>query len=120
MNSLPKSRRPRWRYLGVGVEVGAAPDAAPDRRALQSAVWDAATALLGDPGSAAVDPRVVEFSFSPGDETGTAMVRVRRGEVERGRAVLACVAAVDGSPVALRVRGVSGTMRACAARYGED
>ena len=117
MKSLPKSRRPRWRYLGVGVETETG--ASLGRRALQSATWDAATALLGDPGSAAVDPRVVSFSFSSGDGTGTAMVRVRRGEVERGRAVLACVAAVDGHPVALRVRGVSGTMRACADRYGD-
>jgi ribonuclease P/MRP protein subunit POP5 len=116
VKSLPKSRRPRWRYLGVGIETE--PETPLDRRALQSAVWDAATALLGDPGSAAVDPRVVSFSFSPADGTGTATVRVRRGEVERGRAALACVAAVDGRPVALRVRGVSGTMRACAARYG--
>ena len=117
MKSLPKSRRPRWRYLGVGIETE--PDAALDRRALQSAIWDAATALLGDPGSAAVDPRVVAFSFSSGDGRGTATVRVRRSEVERGRAVLACVAAVEGRPVALRVRGVSGTKRACADRYGD-
>ena len=90
-----------------------------DRRALQSAVWDAATALLGDPGSAAVDPTVVAFAFSPDEGRGTATVRVHRAEVERGRAVLACVAAVDGAPTALRVRGVSGTMRACAERYGD-
>lgn len=117
MKSLPKSRRPRWRYLGVGIETES--DTPLDRRTLQSTIWDAATALLGDPGSAAVDPRVVSFSLSPGDGRGTAMVRVRRGEVERGRAVLACVAAAEGSPVALRVRGISGTMRACAARYGD-
>lgn len=115
MKSLPKSRRPRWRYLGVGIETHR--NAALDRRALQSTIWDAATALLGDPGSAAVDPRVVAFAFTDG--TGTATVRVRRGEVERGRAVLACVATVADRPVALRVRGVSGTMRACAARYGD-
>jgi ribonuclease P/MRP protein subunit POP5 len=117
VTSLPKSRRPRWRYLGVGVET--TPGATVDRRALQSAVWDAATALLGDPGSAAVDPTVVAFEFAPGDGSGTATVRVRRGEVERGRAALACVASVDDHPVALRVRGVSGTMRACASRYGD-
>lgn len=117
MKSLPKSRRPRWRYLGVGVETAQGADI--DRRTLQSSVWDAATALLGDPGSAAVDPRVVAFSPPAGDGRGTAIVRVRRGGVERGRAVLACVAAIDGNPVALRVRGVSGTMRACARRYGE-
>lgn len=118
MKSLPKSRRPRWRYLGVGVETTSGTPL--DRRALQSAVWEAATALLGDPGSAAVDPMVVAIEFSPAEGRGTATVRVRREAVERGRAVLACVVAVDGEPVALRVRGVSGTMRACAERYGDD
>jgi ribonuclease P/MRP protein subunit POP5 len=113
VTGLSKARRPRWRYLGVGVR--AWPDAAPDRRRLQAAVWDATTALFGDPGSAAVDPRVVAFDFADG--AGEAVVRVHRGEVERARAALACVETVDGDPVALRVRGVSGTVRGCEERY---
>jgi len=113
VTALPKARRARWRDLGVGV--AAWPDADIDRRRLQAAVWDATTSLFGDPGSAAVDPRVVTFAFADG--TGSAAVRVRRDEVERGRAALACVDAVDGDPVALRVRGVSGTVRGCEERY---
>lgn len=109
----PKARRPRWRYLAVGVELAIGSDAggSPDRRAVQRAVWDATAALFGDPGSAAVDPTVVET----GD--GAVVVRVRRGEVERARAALACVTSVGGDPAALRVRGVSGTVRACVERY---
>lgn len=113
MKHLPKHLRPRWRYLGVGIETW--PDAGIDQRAFQQALWYAGANLLGDPGSADVDLRVVHFEFA-GCE-GEAMVRVRRGEVERGRAALACVATVDGDPVGLRVRGVSGTMRACEERY---
>ena len=117
MNSLPKSRRPRCRYPAVGGAL--ARGTSLDRRALQSAVWEAATALLGDPGSAAVDPTVVAVEFSPPHGRGMATVRVRREAVERGRAVLACVSAIDGEPAALRVRGVSGTIQACAERYGD-
>jgi ribonuclease P/MRP protein subunit POP5 len=108
VTSLPKARRPRRRYLGVGVETPGDP---PDRRAVQAAVWDATTALFGDPGSAAVDPTVVRAAGS------FVVVRVRRGEVERARAALACVTDVDGDAAALRVRGVSGTIRACVERY---
>ena len=61
-------------------------------------------------GSADADLTVVRFAFDDG--TGESVVRVRRGEVERGRAALACVDAVDGDPVGVRVRGVSGTIRA--------
>jgi ribonuclease P/MRP protein subunit POP5 len=110
---LPKHLRPRWRYLGVGIE--AWPDAEIDRRSFQRALWYAAGNLLGDPGSADVDLRVIRFRFTAGE--GEAIVRVRRGEVDRGRAALACVATVDGEPVGLNVRGISGTVRACEERY---
>ncbi len=52
-----------------------------------------------------------------GAGTAEAVVRVRHGEVERARAALACVARVDGHPVGLRVRGASGTVRACEEKY---
>jgi ribonuclease P/MRP protein subunit POP5 len=113
MKHLPKHLRPRWRYLGVGLETW--PDADFDRGAFQRALWRAARTLLGDPGSADVDLTVVAFALADGD--GEAAVRVRRGEVEPARAALACVDAVDGHPVGLRVRGVSGTVRACEERY---
>ncbi len=110
----PKANRPRWRYLTVGVELGTTPGGErtpPDRRAVQRAVWSATVALFGDPGSAAVDPTVVEA----GDDA--VVLRVRRDEVERARAALACVTTLDGTPAALRVRGVSGTVRACVERF---
>lgn len=113
MKHLPKHIRPRWRYLGVGIE--AWPDVEIDRRAFQQALWYAAGNLLGDPGSADADLRLIRFSFAAGG--GEAIVRVRRGEVESGRAALACVATVNEAPVGLRVRGVSGTVRACEERY---
>jgi ribonuclease P/MRP protein subunit POP5 len=110
---LPKHLRPRWRYLAV--ELAGWPDAAVDRRTFQRECWFAAQNLLGDVGSAALSLRVMRFAFDDGD--GHAVVRVRRGEVDRGRAVLACLDAVDGHEIGLRVAGTSGTVRACEEKY---
>ncbi|GAB3685520.1 Rpp14/Pop5 family protein [Salinarchaeum chitinilyticum] len=113
MKHLPKHLQPRYRYLAVGIETW--PDATIDRRAVQRELWHATRSLLGDPGSAAVDPSVLQFDR--GGSTVRAIVRVRRGTVDRARAAIACIDAVDGDPVGLRVRGASGTVRACEEKY---
>jgi ribonuclease P/MRP protein subunit POP5 len=113
MKHLPKHVRPRWRYLAVGIETW--PDADLSRGAFQRALWFAAQNLVGDTKSADADLTVFDFSFAAG--TGETIVRVRRGEVETARAALACIDALNGTPVGLRVRGVSGTVRACEERY---
>ena len=113
MKHLPKHLRPRWRYLAVGLESW--PDADLDRRSFQRELWFAAQNLVGDAGSADLDGTVLGFRFDDGD--GEAVVRARRGEVERLRAVLATLDEVDGHPLGVRVRGVSGTVRACEEKY---
>lgn len=113
MRHLPKHARPRWRYLAVGIDTW--PDATVTRDGFQRALWYAAQNLLGDPGSADADLSVVRFRFRDG--AGEAVVRVRREAVSPGRAAVACVDAVDGTPVGLVVRGVSGTIRACEESY---
>lgn len=113
MKHLPKHLRPRWRYLGVAIETW--PGGALSRGPFQRALWYAAQNLHGDAGSAAADLTVVRFAHD--GTRGAAAVRARRGEVERARAAVACVDAVDGRAVGLRVRGVSGTVRACEERY---
>lgn len=113
MKHLPKHLRPRWRYLAVGLE--AWPDADVDRGRFQRHLWYAAQNLLGDAGSAALDLKVLGFAFEDG--VGDAVVRARRGEVDRARAVLACLDAVDGDPLGVTVRGTSGTVRACEEKY---
>ncbi|MGB9965482.1 Rpp14/Pop5 family protein [Halobacterium sp. CBA1126] len=113
MKHLPKHLRPRWRYLAVELE--AWPDADVSQGDFQRSVWFAAQNLYGDAGSADADLRVLQFSFADG--SGEALVRVRHGEVERGRAALACVDAVRGDPVRVAVRGVSGTIRAAEEKY---
>ncbi|MDB2237245.1 Rpp14/Pop5 family protein [Halorubrum ezzemoulense] len=113
MKHLPKHLRPRWRYLAVGIETW--PDAEVGRRAFQRALWYSAGNLLGDAGSADAD--LTLLSFAHADGTGEAVVRVRHGHVDEARAAVACVSEVDGEPVGIRVRGISGTVRACEERY---
>lgn len=113
MKHLPKHMRPRWRYLAVGLESWGHVDI--DRRSFQRTLWFATQNLLGDAGSAEIDASLLGFGFEDGD--GYAVIRVRRAEVDRLRAVLATVHEVDGMPIGLVVRGVSGTVRACEEKY---
>lgn len=113
MKHLPKHLRPRWRYLAVGLETW--PDVDLDRSAFQRRLWFAAQNLVGDVGSAEIDGRLLHFDLADG--VGEAVVRARRGEVDRMRAVLAAIDAVEGHPVGVVVRGVSGTVRACEEKY---
>jgi ribonuclease P/MRP protein subunit POP5 len=110
---LPKHLQPRWRYLAVELEGW--PDADIGRSAFQRALWYAAQNLVGDAGSADLDLSVVDFTFADGD--GHAIVRVRRGERGRARAVVACMDSVDGHELGVRVAGASGTIRACEEKY---
>jgi len=111
--SLPKHLRPRWRYLGV--ELAADPDAGIDRDGFSRALDASARRLLGDPGAA--DAALAVYRFRWRDGRGGAVVRARREAVAAARAAVACVRAVDGRPVGVRVRGVAGTVRACSERY---
>jgi ribonuclease P/MRP protein subunit POP5 len=107
--SRPKHLQRRWRYLAVEIESWV--DAEIDSRSFQQACWASVRSLLGDAASASLDARVVRFAFADGD--GYAIVRTPVDGVERTRAALTCLDSVGGQVVALRVAGVSGTIRAC-------
>ncbi len=109
--TLPKHLRPRWRYLAVAVESWPTGTDDVGRAAFAAAVDRAARALLGDPGAADARTDVVEFAVADG--VGNAVLRVRRDEVGRARAAVACVTRVAGHSVGVEVVGVSGTLRAC-------
>ena len=113
MKPLPKHLRPRWRYLALELESW--PETAIDRRELQEAIWRAGRTLLGDPGSAKADLRVVECRHDRG--RGTGIVRVRRDEVTAARAAIACVTTLGDEPLGVRVCGVSGTLRGAREKY---
>lgn len=109
MPKLPKHLRPRFRYLGVGLETW--PDATLDRGPFQRELWYTAQNLVGDVGSARADLSVLGFVHDA--PTGETVVRTRHDAVGEARAVLACLDEVGGDLVGLTVRGVSGTVRAC-------
>ncbi|ELZ85699.1 RNaseP subunit 14 [Haloferax elongans ATCC BAA-1513] len=113
MKHLPKHLRPRWRYLAVEVETW--PDASLNRGTFQRELWYAAQNLFGDAGSADADLTVLGFDSD--DCVAETIVRARRGHVDEARAALACIDDIGGDPVGVRVRGVSGTVRACSERY---
>ncbi|WP_136716026.1 Rpp14/Pop5 family protein [Halorientalis salina] len=113
MKHLPKHLRPRWRYLAVGIESW--PDTAVGRSEFQRHLWYAAQNLFGDAASADLDLTVIGFELDDG--CGYAIVRTRRDEVDRARAAVACLDGIDGQELGLRVRGVSGTVRACEEKY---
>ena len=113
MKHLPKHLQPRWRYLAVEIETHPKEDISRD--AFQTALWQAARALVGDAGSATIGLTVVRFrQYDGGNE---AVVRCYRGTVDRARAVIACVDRVGSTPIGVRVRGTSGTIRACEEKY---
>ncbi len=113
MRSLPKHLRPRWRYLGVGLESW--PDTELTREALASALDASARQLLGDATTAHLRLAIYEFWFEHG--TGEAVVRTTRGRVEDTRAALACLQTHLDRPLGVHVRGVSGTVRGCEESY---
>ncbi len=115
MKHLPKHLRPRWRYLGVEIESWMG--VTIDRSDFQQSLWYAAGNLLGDPGSADADLSVYGFDHDTASGSGAAIIRVRRECVASARAALACVNRIDDVPVGLRVRGTSGTVKACRERY---
>jgi ribonuclease P/MRP protein subunit POP5 len=110
---LPKHLRQRWRYLAVTLETW--PDVSLGQSTFQRHLWFTARNLVGDTGSAELDLTVIRFHYDEGE--GEAIVRTRRGAVERARGVLACLDEIDSDPVGLRVAGVSGTIRACEEKY---
>jgi len=112
--TLPKSLRPRNRY--VFFEVETLPDASFGEHDLRRALWFEAQNLYGDVTSAETRAELVEYK---GDDAtlGIGVVRCDHGAVDETRAALACTEEVDGDPVGVRVVGVSGTLAAGRERY---
>ncbi|WP_330631940.1 Rpp14/Pop5 family protein [Halocatena halophila] len=113
MRHLPKHLRPRWRYLGVEIETW--PNTRVSRGQFQRELYFSAQNLLGDAVSARMDCRLLGFDAVEG--MASAVVRVRRGDVEPARAAIACIDTIGETPVRVRVRGVGGTVRSCEERY---
>lgn len=108
MKRSQPSLRPRRRYL-VAEVVSPVPIAA---EALGQALRREVRDLFGDSGAAAVDARVeVSAPISAGDPRSRALLRVVRERADEARAALTVLREIEGRPVAVRVVGISGTVR---------
>ncbi len=115
--TLPKSLRPRNRY--VFFEVETLPDASFGEHDLRRALWFEAQNLYGDVTSAETRASVVEYDEE--DATlGIGVVRCAHDRVEETRAALACVNEIQDHPVGVRVVGVSGTLDAGREKYADE
>ena len=113
MRHLPKSLRPNWRYLAVIFESG--PETTLTHDSVQTALRRELDGLYGDATAAVVDLSVLELSARAGG--ATAVVRCRRGAVDRARAAISCLSQIDADRVRPYVAGISGTVRGCEEKY---
>jgi len=117
--TLPKSLRPRRRYVFFRVET--LPDARVDEDDIRRALWFEAQNLYGDATSAQTEATLVEYSGAgKGEKFGVGVVRCLHDAVDETRSALACVHDVDGAPVGVYVVGVSGTLRSGRKKYADD
>jgi len=109
MKILPSSLRERKRYVAFRLirEDGEA----TDRKALLDEIFFATQTLLGDEGSSEIGYRLMDFDGHAG------IMRVSHGALEPARAALATVYAIKGNRAAIKILGVSGTIRAATEKY---
>lgn len=111
MKRSQPSLRPRRRYLVAEATASARVAEEAFARALRREVRD----LFGDSGAAAVDARVEEWGpphrEAPGPWRARILLRAVRARIDEARAALTVLREVEGQPVAVRVVGISGTLR---------
>ncbi len=108
MKILPSSLREKKRYLAFEVVCESEP---VDRKALLDEVFFATQTLVGDAGSSEIGYRLIDFNGTRG------IMRVSLMGVEDARAAMATVCSIKGSRAAIRVLGISGTIRGAIEKY---
>lgn len=109
MKRLMPSLRERKRYIAFEAHA----EGPVSRWDLQGALWGETCSLLGDVGSSELDLWLLDFDGSLG------IIRCRHMFVEEARAAMATVDRAGENRVALRVLGVSGTIRAATKKFIE-
>lgn len=109
MKVLPSSLREKKRYIAFEVEHEG--ELSPDRKALLDEIFFATQTLLGDSGSAEIGWRLIDYDGTRG------IIRVSLKGLDKARAALAAVTSIKGSRAAIRVLGVSGTIKAAIEKY---
>jgi ribonuclease P/MRP protein subunit POP5 len=108
MKILPSSLREKKRYLAFEVTCESEP---VDRKALLDEIFFATQMIIGDVGSSEIGYRLIDFNGSRG------IMKVNANAVETARAAMATVCAIKGSRAAIRVLGISGTIKAAIEKY---
>ncbi|MDY6765031.1 MAG: Rpp14/Pop5 family protein [Halobacteria archaeon] len=112
MRSLPKSLKPRNRYLFFEVETY--PNVSISEDDLQRHIWFESQNLFGDLVSSETRSELIEFDGTIG------ILRCSHDKVKETRAALACVNDVNGETVGIVVLGVSGTIKSGKEKYIRD
>ena len=113
MKPTPKHLRPRWRYLAVEIE--GTPGSRLTRSSFERALQDAICQLFGDVGYA--ETRIRLYAFTKQHHRAEAVIRTKRGSEGITRAGLACIHSLEGAPLRIMVRGISGSVRGCEEKF---
>lgn len=79
-----------------------------DERVFMDSIWDAVLRLFGEYGASQMNIVLMRYSFEP----NYAVLRCSHKALDMVKASIASITQADGRPVALRVLGVSGTLKA--------
>jgi len=94
----------RRRYLALRVES----EGSMDRGELAEAIWKAVTQLFGEYGASQAGIVLIEYD----EQSGRGVVRCSHKALPMVRASIASITRINGKPTAIRVFGVSGTLKA--------
>jgi len=103
LKTLPSSIRVKKRYLRFKIESAVL----ITRNDVIDAIFHAGRSLFGDHGISLINMQLIDFDES----SKTGIIRCNRDKVESVRAVIATVSDIKGHPSAMRVLGVSGTIK---------
>lgn len=86
-----------------------------DERAFMDVVWDAVLQLFGEYGGSQTNLILMKHSLKP----NYAVLRCSHKALDMVKASLASITQANGKPVAMRVLGVSGTLKALSRQLSE-
>ncbi len=109
LNPLPKSGRERNRYLACAVDCASPVSSA----AFGKQVFAATLRFLGEIGTSKTSLRVIDFD----EKKQQGIVKCTHATVDEVRATLALISDIERNPAAVRVLGVSGTIKKTREKY---
>jgi len=100
----------RRRYIALRVES----EGSVVREGLVDAVWKAVTQLFGEYGTSQAGMVIIEYD----EQSGRGVLRCSHRALPMVKASIASITEINGKSTAIRIFGVSGTLKALHKRYG--